>query len=151
MKRPLNRVPVTASPDFYTTFSIQTTDKEHWRKATCEEVNCPYYIKGYKVETDESKPVGQKNAHLLRTDRSRKYTETRNEYGMTVFTYPVGTACMNLHKVRIEKPEIFVVKGGDHRGNPKGIPTRVHTKAEFWAEEFSETQDKIIKRIEMRD
>jgi hypothetical protein len=58
---------------------------------------------------------------------------------------------MNKHQVRLEKPEIFIVKGGDHRGNPKGTPTRVHTKAEFWVEEFAETQDKIQTQIEKRD
>jgi hypothetical protein len=103
------------------------------------------------MEADESTEVGQYWAKKFRQDKTRSFREERNEYGMTVFHFPPGTPCGNKHQVRLPKPEIFIVKGGDHRGNPKGTPTRVHTKAEFWVEEFAETQDKIKTQIEKRD
>lgn len=151
MNIPLGRVPDKGPAHLYTTFGIRTKESEHWRQATCEETNCGYYIKGFNVEVDESKPIGEKNAVLLRQDKTRSPKESHNEYGMTVFSYPPGTNCMNKHQVRIPKPEIFIVKGGDHRGNPKGTPTRIHTKAEFWVEEFAEVQDKIKTQVEKRD
>lgn len=149
--RPLTRNPVTAPPSFYQTYSIRAPKSTHWRDATCEESACPYYARGFNVRVNEAEETGQKNAVLLRQDTTRAKTETRDEYGMTVFAYPPGTNCMNKHTKRLDLPEIYLVRGGDHRGNPKGTPTRTHTKPEFWVEEFAETQDKIIKAIEKRD
>ncbi len=147
----MNRLPVAAPASMYQTFSIRAPKSTHWQPATCEEVSCEYYTRGFKVSLDESKPVGSGNAAMLRADKTRTKREYRDEFGMTIFEYPPGTKCMNKHSKRLEKPEIFIVRDGDHRGNPKGTPTRTHTSADSWVEEFSETQDKIIKRIEMRD
>lgn len=150
MQRPLTRNPVTAPPSFYETYSIRTP-KSSVVPATCEEVSCPYMARGFKVSVDESKTVGQQNAAALRKDPQRTPKESRDEFGMTIFEYAPGTRCMSKHTKRLDDSNIFLVRGGDHRGNPKGTQTRTHTKPEFWVEEFAETQDKIIKAIEKRD
>lgn len=151
MRPPLNRLPVQAPSTMYQTFGIRAPKATHWQPATCEEVSCEYYTRGFKVSVDESKPVGSGNAAMLRADKTRTVREYRDEFGMTIFEYPIGTKCFGTHTKRKEEPEIFIVRDGDHRGNPKGTPTRTHTKPEFWVEEFAETQEKIIQRIEMRD
>lgn len=149
--RPLNRVPEKAPARMYTTFGIRAPRSTHWVPATCEEVQCQNYVRGFRTSMDESKPVGEGNAKLLRADKTRTKKEYKDEYNMTIFEYPPGTKCFNTHTKRLEKPEIYIVRDGDHRGNPKGTPTRTHTKAEFWTEEFSEVQDKIKKALERRD
>lgn len=149
--RPLNRMPVNGPAQLYETFGIRAPKSTHWIPATCEDVNCQYMVRGFKVSVDETKTTGLANASALRKDPQRSPKEYRDEFGMTIFEYPAGTRCMGEHTKRLDKPEIFIVKGGDHRGNPKGTPTRTHTKPEFWVEEFAETQDKIIKAIEKRD
>lgn len=152
MKRPpLNRLPVSAPAQMYQTFGIRAPEQTHWQPATCEDVGCEYHARGFKVSVDESTPIGSGNAAMLRSDKTRSPKEYRDEFGMTIFQYPAGTRCMGKHTKRLDRQEIFIVKGGDHRGNPKGTPTRTHTKPEFWVEEFAETQEKIIQRIEMRD
>jgi hypothetical protein len=70
---------------------------------------------------------------------------------MVEFVYKPGQRCFAEHTKRLDRQELFTVRGGDHRGNPKGTPTRTHTRPEFWVEEFAETQDKIIKALERRD
>jgi len=149
--RELNRMPVNGPASLYTTFGIRAPKSSHWAPATCEEVNCPYQARGFKVSVDEAKVIGQQNAVALRKDTQRSPKESRDEFGMTIFEYPPGTRCMGEHTKRLDKPELFIVKGGDHRGNPKGTATRTHTKPEFWVEEFAEVQDKIISAIEKRD
>ncbi len=149
--RPLNRPPERGPARLYETFSIRAPKSTHWQPATCEDVSCGYYTKGFKVSLDESKPVGSGNAAMLRADKTRTKREYRDEFGMTIFEYPPGTKCMATHTKRLDRQEIFTVRGGDHRGNPKGTPTRTHTRPEFWVEEFAETQDKINKALERRD
>src|SRR5882757_4930360 len=129
--RELNRMPVNGPASLYTTFGIRAPKSSHWAPATCEEVNCPYQARGFKVSVDEAKVIGQQNAVALRKDTQRSPKESRDEFGMTIFEYPPGTRCM-----------------GEH---PKGTATRTHTKPEFWVEEFAEVQDKIISAIEKRD
>lgn len=149
--RPLARVPEKGPAHLYETFSIRAPKPTHWRDATCEEVDCQYMARGFRLSVDETKQVGQANAAKLRKDPQRSPKEYRDEFGMTIFEYPSGTRCMGKHTKRLDLPEIFTVRGGDHRGNPKRTPVRTHTKAEFWVEEFAEVQDKINKALENRD
>lgn len=145
--RPLNRMPVKAPSQFFDTFSIRAPKSTHWTRAVCEEVQCLNYTKGFKVTVLTDSP----QAHYIRHDTTRTCTENRLAEGMVEFEYKPGQRCFAEHTKRLDKPEVFTVRGGDHRGNPRGTRMRTHTKAEFWVEEFAETQDKIIKALERRD
>jgi hypothetical protein len=131
----------------YKTYSISAPLATHWRPGTCEEADCPHYLHGWKTIVDESTDLGQRQAHYIRHDRTRKHTETRTEAGLTEFEFEPGQTCFAQHKVPIGRPELFLVRGGDWRGNPSG-ELRRHTKPEFWVEDFGEHQQKIADRLE---
>jgi hypothetical protein len=138
-----NRITPNVDPQHYQTFQIKAPVNTHWRKATCEEVACLFGEKGWTTTVDESTDLGQRQAHYIRTSSGRKFKESRNELGLTVFEFASGQPCFREHKARLDRQELYVVKGGDWRGNPARTPARVHTKPEFWVEEFAENQEHI--------
>lgn len=132
----------------------------NFRRATCDEVECSAMANGWVTRVDESTELGQGQAHYIRHDSGRQFTETREradvpdlpEYvgvlgaELTVFTFPAGQPCFRQasHRVPLERPELFVVREGDWRGNPRGIPVYRHTRPEFWVEDLHEHTDKLI-------
>lgn len=142
------RLPPNLNPEQYLTFSVLAPVKTHWRQATCVEVDCPAYLKGWTTTVDESTELGQQQAYYIRHDGSRRAVETKLPSGLTEFQYEPGQQCFaaGQHKTQIKR-DIFLSRGGDFRGNPTGY-RRVHTKAEFWVEEFSENQDTLQTMID---
>jgi hypothetical protein len=43
----------------------------------------------------------------------------------------------------LERPELYIVREGDWRGNPRGTPPRRHARAADWVDEAMEHQDRI--------
>jgi hypothetical protein len=133
----------------YKTYQILQPKATHWRKATCEEIRCAAGENGWRSVIDESTELGQRQAYYIRKQSGRKFSEEKLPNGLTQFSFPSGQNCFADHQERIEdRPELYFVKGGDKRGNPRGTPTRQHTKAEFWVEDFQENQDKLRSHIE---
>lgn len=146
--RPINRITPNLPASAYRTFQIVSPLATHWRPASCEEVECEQHARGWKSAIDETTELGQKQAWYIRKQSGRNYTESRDEQpGLTVFTFEPGQRCFNSgqHKAPLGRPEHYLVKGGDWRGNPAGIATRKHTKPEFWVEDFNENQDRLTR------
>lgn len=114
-------------------YSILAPVETHFRPARCAEVDCPAYLNGFKLEVDETTPLGQAQAHYLRGS-GRPHVEYQTD-AFTVFSFAPGQECFRKHQKRIERDEIFVADG------------RRHTAAEFWVEDFAEHQDKL-KRLQ---
>lgn len=146
MGRPINRVTPNLPAAAYRTFQISRPLATHWRPATCEEDDCEQYLKGWKSVIDESTGLGQQQAHYIRKQSGRKFTESTDEQpGLTVFTFESGQACFasSKHRVPLDRMENYLVKGGDWRGNPAGVETRRHSKPEHWVEEMAEGFDQL--------
>lgn len=144
--RPVNRITPNLPASAYRTFQITSPLSTHWRPATCEEAECEQHARGWKSAIDESSELGQKQAWYIRKQSGRKFTESGDEQpGLTVFTFEAGQACFaaGQHKVPLGRPEHYLVKGGDWRGNPTGALPRRHSKPEFWVEEMQEGFDKL--------
>lgn len=147
--RPINRITPNLPASAYRTFQIVSPIATHWRPADCAEFECEQHLRGWKSAIDESTELGQKQAHYIRRMSGRKFTESRDEQpGLTVFTFEAGQTCFSSgqHKVPLGRPEHYLVKGGDWRGNPTGMTTRKHARAELWVEEFQENQDKLLRQ-----
>jgi hypothetical protein len=136
---------ILLGPEHKKSYQISAPVKTHWRDATCEEVGCPNYTYGFQVEIDETSPLGQFQADYIRKDRERSFTEEPGELaGMTVFTYPPGNRCFGQkHRKRIERDEIFLITGGDFRGNPRGTPAQV-LRSDQWVDDFATHQDHLL-------
>lgn len=141
--RPDGRLPATAMQTFQVTAPIST----HTRRATCEEVECQHYLRGWRTKIDLATDMGRKQARYIKYDSGRSYTVVGQQDGLVTLEFKANQDCFREHRVRIDRPEIYRVKGGDHRGNPLKTVTRVHKKPEFWVEEFAENQQKIADAV----
>lgn len=129
----------------YTTYAILAPLATHFRAATCEEVDCPNWRYGWKT-------ILPSDSDLIAVLKGsgRAYTETKAPGGLVEFTFKPGQSCFKAsqHRVRIERPELFVRRPGDFRGNPTRERPFVHAKPEHWVEDFATHQDDIRSEIE---
>lgn len=135
-------------PQDYKTYRIVSPIQSHFGPATCEDVECDAYAKGWSSLIDEATELGAKQAYYIRTHSGRSFTESRTPAGLTDFLFRPGQPCFRQHTYRNELAPIFRVQGGDFRGNPLAIQPVTHTKPEFWVEDFQEHQDKVKTVLE---
>lgn len=148
VNRPTPQAPVWA----YKTYVIKAPLRTHWRKATCAEYACRAFREGWKSVVPSDSPQAQ----YIRARSGRHFTEypavqydetTGQEVpliGMTCFDFPPGQQGFagpehDGHRIPLERDPLFIVRDGDHRGNPTGF-RRQHTKPEFWVEDFATHQ-----------
>jgi hypothetical protein len=140
----MNRIVPALGAAGYQTFSIAAPVATHTRPATCDEAGCLPHRNGWTTTVDEATALGQQQAAYIRGQAGRGFTET-TEAGMTVFRFAAGQTCFaaGSHRVPLDRPALYSVRGGDWRGNPAGLPTRTHTRAEHWVEDFAEHLDRV--------
>lgn len=136
-------------PHEYVTHAFLQPLDTHFRRATCAEVDCEALLYGWQTEIDETTDLGQGQAHYIRRDAGRRYTEHRAETGLTVFTFEAGQRCFREHQAPLQRPPIYLVHGGDGRLNTGVI--RTHTSGESWIEDAAEQHEALAKVLEMRD
>lgn len=144
LKRPFT--PRLPAKDFQT-FQVEAPIDTHTRKASCEEVECEQYARGWRMKLDLGSDLGQKQAYYIKHSAGRSYEVVDQRDGLVTLEFSANQTCFQEHRVRVDRPEIYRVKGGDHRGNPLKTLTRVHKKPEFWVEEFAENQDRLAAKI----
>lgn len=122
-------------------FDIVSPPETHTRKATCKEVECQHYGRGWVTKVDVSTELGQKQANYIRLLSGRTFTHT--EVGTLVtFTFPALQDCFTEHRVSLERPSLFIVRDGDWRGNPSGY-VRKHRNGDDWVDDFANNQDRL--------
>lgn len=129
------------------TYSVIAPKDTHWRQATCEEANCVHYQTGWRNIVDERTQLGQAQAHFVRKESRRSFTEERGEDGLTTFSFSAGQPCFTRHQIKLDRQELYLVRGGDSRGNPTGF-RRQHTRPLDWVEDMQENQDRLRSAIE---
>ena len=112
-------------------------------KAVCEQVGCEAWRHGWRSLIDEGTSLGRQQADYIRTESRRTFREGRTNGGLTVFTFESGQRCFADHQTR---PEIYVVRGGDWRGNPRGEFLQ-HTRAADWVDDCANHQIKLADRL----
>lgn len=117
----------------------------HRRRASCEEVECERWRRGWLTALDITIPAHAEAATWIRMKSGRHYTMQETGSAVT-FTFPPGQTCFAAHTIPY-KPHLFLVQGGDWRGNPRGVPVVRHSGVQAWAEDFAENQQEIIDRI----
>lgn len=142
INRPIPLLPASARK----TFSILMPVKSHWRKATCAEVDCPRYLRGWKARLEV---MSEQQIHRIKRGGWR-YQVLCVAPGETWWLFDAGQRCFQAadHRIQLGKPELFVVRDGDWRGNPRLTPVIKHKRPEFWVEQFSEHQDKLARARE---
>ena len=131
------RIVPQGRPSAYETFSIHRPLATHWRKATCKEVDCPQYLNGWRVRVELLTPKGVHDA----THCGRKFDRVGVAPGETWLIYEAGQPCFQAahHQKQIERPELYVVRGGDWRA--LGDPHKVSSTS--WLDSFGENQEAL--------
>jgi hypothetical protein len=132
----------------YKTYGLVRPLKTHWRRATCQEIECEAYVKGWITRV----PMGSEQAqYILSNAHGRKYIDiTPLESSEHEFLFKCEQTCFGSadHRVPIERDPIYLVRDGDFRGNPTGWRIR-HENADDWVEDFGSHQD-VIKTMTER-
>jgi hypothetical protein len=141
----MGRIEPLMPADAYKTYAVVSPLSTHFRPATCAEVDCPHYVNGWRVRIETLTP------DLLRAARNsgRKYTE-QHRGGRDVprvrgraALFPAAT-----HRTRMDRPPLYLVRDGDHRGNPRRTRARQHLNPDNWVEDFADHQQKLADEIQ---
>lgn len=146
--RPVNRLEAKLPTAAMKTYQILAPAASHFRPATCAELDCPAHAHGWRTTLDESTDLGKTQAWYIRNKSRRRFVEDRDQApGLTTFTFEPGQKCFAQHQERLDRPALFVVRGGDWRGNPTG-ESRMHANGDDWVDEFANHQDKLADQIQ---
>ncbi len=129
----------------YKSYEFSMPAVTHTRPATCGQVDCPTQASGWITPVDESTELGQKQAHYIRRLSGRIHTEGPRDV-FTLFTFPPGEECFEPHTIPLDRDPVFVVRGGDWRGNPRR-ERMTHDRPDYWVEDFAQHQDRLATRI----
>lgn len=134
----------------YQTFSVHMPTETHWRDATCEEVGCERWAKGWKTSFVPGTVEGDKIRYFIKSSPiRRKYTVVRLA-DRTEVIFEAGQECFRQdaaatrHRRPVPRPQIHVVRGGDWRN---GWDRRVVSSSE-WVDRFATNQDRLKTAIE---
>lgn len=133
-------------PEDYQTFQV-STPRDGAILTACKDAGCRHWREGWKSKINEHTPLGRLQAHWIRygpREERRTFREQKAADGDTVFIFEAHQRCFQEHYTR---PEIYVVRGGDWRGNPTGA-FRQHANAADWVEHFAENQQKLADQAQ---
>ncbi len=142
----MTRIVPGLDPRFFRTFRVSAPLGTHWRPATCDEVDCPNYLNGWRTIV----PANSDHAELVRSLKNRyRFTEAPQDGGLVAFTFPAGQFCFEArnHRIRLDRLETFIRLGGDWRGNPTGERV-VHSGPEPWLDDMQENLEGVRRRAE---
>lgn len=144
----MNRISPAMPAENMQTYRIVRPSATHWRPASCADVDCPAWRHGWTTSIDESTELGAAQARYIRRDSGRGFVESRAAH-LTVFDFEPGQRCFGAdeHRAPVEREPLYLVAGGDWRGNPRGVRTRAHANARDWVDDFGEHQQNLADRI----
>jgi hypothetical protein len=128
-----NRLPPQGPREAYQTFTVRSRP-DRQLKSACERAGCVAWRYGWESVIDESTDLGKQQAAYIRQTAGRTFKEQSTAAGLTVFRFESGQRCFAEHQSR---PELYLVRDGDFRGNPTGR-RRVHTRPADWVEHMQE-------------
>lgn len=151
--RPVQRFKPTLPVEKMQTYKISRPPATHTRPATCAEVDCPDFVKGYTVRL----PRGDDRIVLLRRAADgwvdgfkREMCEvTGIDSAEQEFLFNPGSPCLKAttHRCTLDRPEIYVVREGDWRNARTARLIRRHQRPEHWVEDMQENLDAVARRL----
>jgi hypothetical protein len=145
MERQLNRVAPRLPVQAMQTHHILAPAATHWRKATCEEIGCLDYHHGWVLPLD-----GLDEGDIWQArNAGRAYVQQTNEDGKIFLHFEAGQPCFRAmtHRIRVERPELFIVRNGDWRGSDGEQPLRF-SGPDAWRDHLGTHLDKINNQFE---
>ncbi len=134
------RMPLTA----YKTYAVKVPRATHTRPATCEEYGCLARQRGWTTKVDVSTDIGRRQAGYIERGSGRKWKRT-DDGTLLTYAFEPGQECFASHRVQT-RPGLYVIRDGDHRGNPTGRKVTLGERA--WLDDFGEHQEKLAAEQE---
>lgn len=136
------RIEPAAPATAYQTYELRRIPGVHTRKATCEEVDCLAYLNGWITKVDLGTDLGRRQLEYIKKQSGRRYRDVTASAGLVELMFEPGQQCFAQHQKPVERDPLYIVRGGDHRGNPTGLH-RQHTRGQDWVEDMTEHLDKV--------
>lgn len=141
--RPEPALPVSAMQ----THLIAAPWATHWRPASCEEVGCLNFHNGWMIAI-----TGLDDGDMWQLEHcGRRYRRAEVEGHGPVYVYEPGQPCFlaSQHRLRLDRPELFVVRRGDWRTSAReasaaGQLTKF-SGADAWADHLHGHLEKITE------
>jgi hypothetical protein len=69
--------------------------------------------------------------------------------GHVYLVFTAGQPCFQYkqHRIQVGREPLYIVRDGDHRGNPRGTRARQHLNPATWVEDFATHQQAIADEI----
>ena len=110
----------------------------HWRKATCQEVDCEQYLLGWQTIVDITTDLGKKQYNYIVNSSGRK--GSGNQKGnLVTFTFTPEQNCFKEHKLPLERNPILTVQ--NDRGSMSMEPTQ-------WKDHLNESIYKYQREVD---
>lgn len=122
----------------YKTFGMHSPNTTHTRQATCEEVACEQFLKGWVTRVPFHSPLAE---FIAGKTHGRHFRETTGlGKGEREFMFPPGQQCFrsSQHTISLSRPPILTVRGGDWRGSTS--EAHVYDRPEQWIDDFATNQ-----------
>lgn len=136
-------------PGAMQTFEVDAPLETHWRRATCEEVECAAYTQGWSsdVPPDSDGEIRIKQIYDNEIRRG-KVTTTKTPEGFIRYHFPAGTECFRRiwHRLPLEREATFTLRSGDYRGTDGII--RTFKDGPEWVDAFATHQDNIAQLVD---
>lgn len=129
-------------PSAYKTYEVLRPRNTHFRKATCQEVDCPNWQRGWRTVCDVSTELGRRQANYIRMHSGRHF----DAFGqvLVTFTFPPGQECFSQHTRPLDREPHFRIASGDWRQRDSGVIVR----AQDWIDDFGDNQLQVKARVE---
>lgn len=131
------------------TYEMRWPVGTHHRPAVCAEVDCPNYLNGWRMGFDLTVPEKVAAANWVRSESGLDFTFEVTDTTV-VFTFPAGQECLESrirsHTLPLEREPLYLVRGGDFRGNPRG-ENRVHVNGADFADDWRESLERLEEEM----
>jgi len=127
MIRPTDRYQITWNKD------------THFRRATCEEVDCTQFLNGWVTNVIIGSPQDQ----YIRQDKSRKSVAVKVDEANIEYYYESGQQCFRTHSVKIDRAPFFTV---NQPGKETGRLHRANIDFDEWTDRFNEQSYRSTRR-----
>lgn len=109
-------------------YTLAAPTRTHTRVGTCEEAGCLNHRYGWTTAIDETSDLGRRQARYIRRC-GRLFTEESTGPGLVVFTFEAGQKCFAEHRVRIDRPPLYIVGRTDRLGADEWVD-RFNTRSQ---------------------
>lgn len=143
LEQKVNLPSLAGPPSAYKTYEVSRPRSTHFRKATCQEVDCPNWQRGWRTSCDVATPLGRTQANYIRLHSGRSWTVVAAG-DLVTFTFAPGQECFSQHTRPLDREPFFRIASGDWRQRDSGIAVR----AQDWIDDLGDNQLQVKARVE---